>query len=285
MVIDQLTLRPVRPADRQRVLEIAAGVWEGSDYLPHVFDAWAADPGATFQAAEVDGIVVGVQRLRPIARRVMFYEGLRVAEEHRRQGIARAMLRQAVAETKALGFAEMRLYTGSPEAGRLFVSEDFRLLVDCAVWNARRVEGGDPPRLASPEQATGLAERLRADPALAAYGGVDPNWNGALDVDAEYLGRLAEQGLVRVGSGARGLALVRPGGHRRLPVTFLAGAGAALQDLLMALRFEADSLGMAGVAVLAPAGHPAAGDLGEVGYDLADDEGHACVYALELQLT
>ncbi len=284
-MIDQLSLRPVRPADRERVLEIAAGVWDGNDYLPDVFDAWAADPGATFQAAEADGVVVGVQRLRPIARRIVFYEGLRVAREHRRQGVARAMLRQAVSEARSLGFAEMRLYTGSSEAGRLFHSEGFRLLVDCAVWSARRVEGGDPPRLASPQEAAGLAERLQADPALAAYGGVNASWSGTLDVDAELLGRLAEQGLVRVGAGGRALALIRPGGHQRLPVTFLAGSGAALQDLLTALRFEADSLGMAGVAVLAPADHPAAGDLREVGYHLADDDGHAYAYALELQLT
>jgi hypothetical protein len=39
---------------------------------------------------------------------------------------------------------------------------------------------------------------------------------------------------------------------------------------------------MAEVRVLAPAHHPAAADLGEVGYHLAEDEGHAYVYALEL---
>jgi GNAT superfamily N-acetyltransferase len=274
----------VRPADRDRVLEIAAGVWEGGDYLHEVFDAWAADPGATFQAAELDGIVVGVQRLRPIGRRIMYYEGLRVAEEYRRRGIARTMLREAVAESSGLGFAAMRLYTGSPGAVRLFESEGFRQLVDCSVWNAGRVEGGDPPRLASPAETADLADRLRADPALAAYGGVNADWNGTLDVDAELLARLAEQGRIRVAAGGRGLALIRPGGRRRLPVTFLAGAGAALQDLLTGLRFEADSLGMDGVAVLAPAGHPAADDLVEVGYHLADDEGHAYVYARGLDL-
>src|SRR5207247_7706642 len=111
-----LILRPVRPADRERVLEISAGVWDGTDYLPELFDAWAADPGASFQAAEIDGVVVGVQRLRPIGRRLMFYEGLRVAQERRRQGLARAMLRRAIAEARSLGFVEMRLYTGNPDA-------------------------------------------------------------------------------------------------------------------------------------------------------------------------
>ena len=273
----------MRPADRDRVLEIASDVWEGNDYLPEVFDAWAADPGASFQAAELDGIVIGVHRLRPIARKIMFYEGLRVATEHRRQGVARAMVRRAIEESRLLGFEQVRLFTGNPDAARLFASEGFRLVVDCATWTARRVEGGDPPRLASPSEASSLAGRLRDDPALAAYGGVTPDWNGTLDVDSSLLERLAEDGLVRVGTGGRALALVRAQHSRRfLPVVFVAGAGAALQDLLTALRFEADGVGLQGVRVLAPEDHPAAGDLTEVGYHLADDEEHDYVYALEL---
>lgn len=272
----------MRTADRARVLEITRDVWEGHDYLPEVLDSWLADPAASFQAAEVDGMVAGVHRLRPITRAVMYYEGLRVATEHRRRGVARAMLRDAVEKTRGTGFTEMRLYTGNAGAAKLFQSEGFRLVADCAVWTARRVEGGDPPRLPSSAEAEALATRVRADPALAAYGGVNPDWNGTLDVDAQLIGRLAEQGLVRVAAGGRGLALLRAGARRRLPVTFLSGAGAAVQDLLMALRFEADWVGMEGVAVLVPAGHPAAGDLGEVGYHLAEDEGHAYVYALRL---
>jgi GNAT superfamily N-acetyltransferase len=277
-----LILRPLRPADRERVLEISRDVWDGNDYLAEVFDAWVADPGASFQAAEINGIVVGVQRLRPIARQVVFYEGLRVAASHRRRGIARAMLGQAIREARGLGFKQMRLYTGSREAGQLFRSEGFRLLVECSVWTARRVEGGDPPRLAAPSETARLAEGLRGNPALGAYGGVNPDWHAVLDVDASLLERKAEQGLVRVAAGGRGLALIRFGGRRRLPVTFLAGSGAAAQDLLMGLRFEADSLGVEGVSVLAPAAHPAAADLSEVGYHLADDEGRAYVFALEL---
>ena len=272
----------MRPADRDRVLEIAKEARDGSDYLPDAFDAWVTDPGASFQAAELEGQVIGVQRLRPIARGVMFYEGLRVAGSHHRQGIARKMLRAAIGEARGLGFQRMRLYTENPDAGRLFTVEGFRLLADCVTWTGRRMEGGDPPRMGSPGEAGGLAERVRQDPALSAYGGVVADWNGALDVDAGLIEHLAEQGLVRVGAGGRAVALLRAGARRRLSVTFLGGSGAALQDLLMALRFEADWVGMAEVRVLAPAHHPADDDLGEVGYHLAEDEGHAYVYALEL---
>jgi GNAT superfamily N-acetyltransferase len=281
-VSQELTYREVRPADEGRVREISAEVWEGTDYLPSSFDEWVQDPGASFQAAEEDGLVVGLQRLRPIAPRVMFYEGLRVAATHRRRGIARAMLRHAIEEVGSQSFERMRLYTGSPEAGALFRSEGFRLLFDCAVWSARRVEGGDSPRLASPADAQSLAARVAEDPAFAAYGGTNASWHGVLDVDAALLERLASEGLVRMGAGGRALALVRGDARRRLPVTFLAGSGPALQDLLEQLRFEADSVALSEVAVLAPEDHPAAGDMREVGYDLAQDEGHAYGYQLDL---
>ena len=92
-----LTIRPVRPADRDRVIEITRDVWEGRDYVPRVFDDWVADAAAAFQALEVDGQVVGVHRLRPYGPGLVWYEGLRIASTHRRRGLARAMLQSAIA--------------------------------------------------------------------------------------------------------------------------------------------------------------------------------------------
>ena len=111
-----LNLRPMRAADRDRVMEISRDIWEGHDYIPRVFDDWLADAGASFQAAELDGVVVGLQRLRPYAPGLIWYEGLRVASGHRRQGLAHAMLASAIAEAKEQGFREMRLATGNPSA-------------------------------------------------------------------------------------------------------------------------------------------------------------------------
>ena len=123
MATASVEIRPVRVTDRERVGQITADVWEGHDYIDRVFDDWVTDPGAWFQAAEVEGELVGVQRLRPIAPKVVWYEGLRVATAHRRQGLARAMLTAAVAQARGLGFAELRLATANPDAIGLFQSE------------------------------------------------------------------------------------------------------------------------------------------------------------------
>ena len=93
----------MRPSDRQRVNEIAKDIWDGHDYLPRVFDRWVSEAGATFQAAEAEGVVVGLHRLRPYAPGLIWYEGLRVATTHRRRGVARGRVpgRRAVREIRA----------------------------------------------------------------------------------------------------------------------------------------------------------------------------------------
>jgi GNAT superfamily N-acetyltransferase len=255
-----LELRPVRPTDRERVMEISSEVWEGTDYLPEVFDEWVADPGGQFQAAELDGVVVGVQRVRPIAPQIVFYGGLRVALSHRRQGVARSMLRLAMTEAAAQGFREMRLVTGNPDAMRLFESEGFGELVRCRSWFAPRLEGGDMPRMASPAGAEALARQ--------AAGGVTADWHGPLDVDAGLIGRLAQEGLVRTGPGGRAFALLLEPGRARLGVSFVAGSGAALRELLEGLRVEADGMGLRGVRLWTPETHFDPKELEAVGYHL-----------------
>jgi hypothetical protein len=62
----------------------------------------------------------------------------------------------------------------------------------------------------------------------------------------------------------------------------LAGAGGALRELLMALRFEADADGLDDVVVSLPRDHPAADDLHASGYDFANADDHSYIYALTL---
>lgn len=277
-----LTLRPIRPADRDRVIEICRDVWDGHDYLPRVFDEWVADAGAAFQAAEVDGVVVGLQRLRPYAPGLVWYEGLRVAITHRRQGLARAMLDSAVADAKQQAFREMRLATGNVDAARLFESAGFRRLVDVRWWRGHRVEGGEPARMPDPSQARELWPAVEKSPGIELYHGVSADFNGARDIDGGELERLARMGMLRVGPGGRAVAALREPWGNNLAVAFVAGGGGALRDLLMALRFEADADGLDHVTITLPRDHPAAEDLSASGYDLANDDDSSYVYGLTL---
>jgi GNAT superfamily N-acetyltransferase len=282
LATSELTLRPMRAADRERVAEISRDVWEGHDYLPRVFDDWLGDAGAAFQAAELDGVVVGVQRLRPFAPGLVWYEGLRVASTHRRQGLARAMLISAIADAREQGFREMRLGTGNADAVPLFESMGFRRLVDVRWWRGLRVEGGEPARMPDPPEARKLWTAVEKSPGVELYHGVSADFNGARDLDGGELERLSKIGMLRVGPGGRALAALREPWGSNLAVAFIAGRGGALRELLMALRFEADADGLNHVTITLPRDHPAADDMKASGYDLANDDDSAYIYGLTL---
>ena len=272
----------MRPADEERVLEITKDVWEGHDYIPQVFDRWVSDAGAAFQAAEVDGEVVALQRIRPYAPGLVWYEGLRVASTHRRRGIARAMLAAAIEEARQQGFQEMRLATRDGPAAALFESAGFGRLVEDRSWRGLRVEGGEPARIPDASEAPRLWAMVTASRGIEMYGGVNPDMNGARDLGEAELERLARQGMVRLGPGGRALALLRRPWGQNIAASLVAGAGGALRELLMALRFEADADGLRHVSVTLPRDHPAEEDLRASGYDFADADRSGYIYALKL---
>jgi GNAT superfamily N-acetyltransferase len=278
----ELTLRPVRPADRDRVVELTRDVWDGHDYLAHVFDEWVSDASAAFQAMEVDGVVVGLQRVRPYAPGLVWYEGLRVASSHRRLGVARAMLASAIVEAREQGFKEMRLATANPDAIPLFESVGFRRLVDVRWWQAGRVEGGEPARIPDPGEADRLWAAVADSPGIELYHGVSADFTAARDLDAAELTRLAGAGMLRAAPGGRAVAGLREAWSDSLAVAFVAGRGGALRDLLMALRYEADADDLDHVTVSLPRGHPAASDLHASGYDLANAEDNSYIYGMTL---
>lgn len=278
----EITLRPVRPADRDRVVEMTKEVWEGHDYIPRVFDRWVSDAGAAFEAAEVDGIVVGVQRLRPFAPGLMWYEGLRVAPEQRRRGVARAMMAAAIEEAREQGIREIRLATRDEPAIRLFESMGFTRLVVVHWWRGPRMEGGEPPRIPDAPEAKRLWGFVSTSPGIELYGGIVPDLNGAPDLGGDELERRARKGLLRLGPSGRAVAVLREAWGQNVAVALLAGTGGAMRELLLALRFEADADGLTHVSINVPPRHPVEDDLRASGYDFADVDLSGNVYSLKL---
>jgi GNAT superfamily N-acetyltransferase len=277
-----LLIRPVRPADRERILDLTRDVWNGHDYVPRVFDEWVSDSGSAFQAIELDGVVVGLQRLRPYASGLLWYEGLRVASSHRRLGLARHMLQSAIQQAREQDFHEMRLATGNPSAVKLFEAAGFVRIQDDRWWKGGRVEGGESPRIPGPSDAEKLWAGISTSPGIELWGGVTADFQGAQDLGSKELSRLAGIGMLRSGPGGRAIAGLREPWGNNIAIAFLAGAGGALRELLLALRFEADADGVEDVTVALPRDHPAGDDLRASGYDLANDDDTSYIYALKL---
>lgn len=264
------------------MVELTRDVWGGHDYVPRVFDDWVSDAGAAFQAIELDGVVVGLQRLRPYSSGLMWYEGLRVASTHRRQGLARVMLRSAIAEAREQGFREMRLATANSAAARLFEETGFERIQDDRWWKGGRIEGGESARIPDPSEAGKLWAAIATSPGIELWGGVTADFNGAHDLGADELARLAGAGMLRAGPGGKAIVGLREPWGDNLAVAFVAGRGGALRELLLALRFEADADGLEDVTLALPRDHPAADDLRASGYDFANDDDHSYIYSLKL---
>jgi hypothetical protein len=192
------------------------------------------------------------------------------------------MLASAIAEAKEQGFKEVRLATGNPDAARLFESAGFERRLDTRWWRGQRVEGGEPARMPDPSEAARLWAGIEKSPGLELYRGLTADFNGAHDLNSAELERLAAVGMLRVGPGGRAVVGMRDPWGQNLAVSFVAGHGGGLRELLMALRFEADADGLNHVTVALPRDHPAAGDMTASGYDLANDDDTSYIYGLQL---
>jgi hypothetical protein len=176
----------------------------------------------------------------------------------------------------------MRLATGNPSAVQLFEELGFERIQDDRWWKGGRIEGGDSARIPDQGEAEKLWAGVAASAGIELWGGVTSDFNGAHDLGPAELSRLAENGMLRAGPGGRAIAGLREPWGNNLAVAFVAGAGGALRELLLALRFEADSDGLDDVTVALPRNHPAADDLRSSGYDLANDDDHSYIYRLTL---
>lgn len=85
------SIRRMLPDDKPALLEIAARIWEGMDYLPGVFDEWAADRRGEFAAVVRDGRLVGCGKLTFLTDTDAWLEGLRKDPQVTERGLGEAI--------------------------------------------------------------------------------------------------------------------------------------------------------------------------------------------------
>ncbi|OHD17346.1 MAG: hypothetical protein A2087_07780 [Spirochaetes bacterium GWD1_61_31] len=90
-MINQYEFRPITTADKPRILEICAKIWDGGDYLPAAFDAWVADKNGQFTACLHDGQLIGCGKLGFVSPGHAWLEGLRKDIDLPLKGVGRAL--------------------------------------------------------------------------------------------------------------------------------------------------------------------------------------------------
>lgn len=80
--------RPALPMDTAGVMELTREIWDGHDYVPHVWAEWLADPQGILAVAEFAGKVVGLAKLSCKGAGEWWMQGLRVHLAFQGRGIA-----------------------------------------------------------------------------------------------------------------------------------------------------------------------------------------------------
>lgn len=108
-----LFIRPAQASDRAALESIAAQIWDGDDYLPHVMDDWFNDPHGGFYVATLHENVVGVVKLTQFAPGEWWMEGLRVDPAYQGHGFGRILHHFVINQVRQRGHGEVRFSTGS----------------------------------------------------------------------------------------------------------------------------------------------------------------------------
>ena len=102
--------RPGRTEDWPQVAPIVEQTWGGEDYITEtLWQHWAEERTGRLVVAERDGQVIGLAKITRLGPAEWWLEGLRVAPEHRRQGIAHGLTAHLIEWFEKYGDGMLRL--------------------------------------------------------------------------------------------------------------------------------------------------------------------------------
>ncbi len=110
---DAIVCRPALAKDTEAVMELCSHIWEGGDYIPHVWDEWLADPEGLLGVAELHGRVAGIFKLTKFQDSEWYMEGLRVHPDFQGKGVASHIHNYVVDTWRKIGKGVLRLMTAS----------------------------------------------------------------------------------------------------------------------------------------------------------------------------
>jgi GNAT superfamily N-acetyltransferase len=141
--LEKVIIRKARSSDKKAVVAFCAQIWEGWDYLPRVWDQWLEDPFGAFLVAEMDGRVVGTDKITVLGPGEVWLEGLRVDPLYRGKGIAGALNERAMKIVAGLRPKVVRYGTVYDNWASRHLGEGmgFRLVFRCQRMLAQPLEG------------------------------------------------------------------------------------------------------------------------------------------------
>lgn len=139
------SIRRMTSEDRSAVVKIASRIWEGTDYLPAVFDEWVADTEGEFAAVLLDGRIVGCGKLTFLTPTDAWLEGLRKDPRLAEKGLAAAVTRYFLGKLSARAdLTSVRFSTYVKNAASIATNEGLgfrrRTAFSVKAWEGTREE-------------------------------------------------------------------------------------------------------------------------------------------------
>lgn len=106
-------IRQAKASDKEPLMRFIKDVWGGHDYIPYVWDQWLNNPGGRMFVIEVEGIPVGMNRVRFLEDGSAWFEGVRVHPDYRGRGLASMLGENSMELAAKRGVRVFRLTSGS----------------------------------------------------------------------------------------------------------------------------------------------------------------------------
>ena len=166
---DPFRFRRALPMDKAAVEALCARIWDGDDYVPRCFDAWAADEAGELALCFAGDRLAGIAKLTWLAPGEAWLEGLRKDPDLPVKGVGTALCRHMLARlarTEGLRTIRFSTYFQNHASIKLNEALGFRRIATASVKSLER----EPlRRFRESGHATDprVCEVREADPALA----------------------------------------------------------------------------------------------------------------------
>lgn len=106
-----IVIRKAELKDKDRLIEISSKIWDGYDYIPHIFDKWVKDDKGEFTVIEVDSKVMGCAKLSELREGQLWLEGIRVDQSEGGKGYGKLLSEYQLELASKLGYDTLELGT------------------------------------------------------------------------------------------------------------------------------------------------------------------------------
>jgi len=112
-MIDRLVIRPAQQSDREAVFKFCEHAFDWGDYVPDVWDMWLNEQHSRVFTATLDNAPVGIMRVAMKKPGEAWFQAARTHPNHRRMGIATALVEACCEWARNNGAKAVRLSTDS----------------------------------------------------------------------------------------------------------------------------------------------------------------------------